>query len=56
MVDSVQAGRDSADLAREFEPSAEPIRAWVALAIVTVTNSKIFAEPVFNYTRDFPFI
>ncbi len=24
--------------------------------IVTVTNSKIFDEPVFNYTRDFPFI
>ncbi|MEO8318333.1 MAG: mechanosensitive ion channel domain-containing protein [Bradyrhizobium sp.] len=24
--------------------------------IVTVANSKIFAEPVFNYTRDFPFI
>ncbi len=24
--------------------------------IVTVTNSKIFAEPVFNYTREFPFI
>lgn len=24
--------------------------------IVTVTNSKIFAEPVFNYTRDFPLI
>jgi small-conductance mechanosensitive channel len=24
--------------------------------IVAVTNSKIFAEPVFNYTRDFPFI
>ncbi len=24
--------------------------------IVSVTNSKIFAEPVFNYTRDFPFI
>ena len=24
--------------------------------IVTVTNSKIFAEPVYNYTRDFPFI
>ena len=24
--------------------------------IVTVSNSKIFAEPVFNYTRDFPFI
>ena len=24
--------------------------------IVTVSNSKIFDEPVFNYTRDFPFI
>ena len=24
--------------------------------IVTVSNSKIFADPVFNYTRDFPFI
>ena len=24
--------------------------------IVTVSNSKIFAEPVFNYSRDFPFI
>ena len=32
MVDLVQAGRDPADLAREFEPSAESIRAWVALA------------------------
>lgn len=24
--------------------------------IVTVSNSKIFSEPVFNYSRDFPFI
>jgi small-conductance mechanosensitive channel len=24
--------------------------------IVTATNSKIFEEPVYNYTRDFPFI
>ena len=24
--------------------------------IVTVGNSQIFSEPVFNYTRDFPFI
>lgn len=23
---------------------------------MTVANAKIFAEPVFNYTRDFPFI
>ena len=32
MVDLVHACRDPADLAREFEPSAESIRAWVALA------------------------
>ncbi|MEO6744303.1 MAG: mechanosensitive ion channel domain-containing protein, partial [Caldimonas sp.] len=24
--------------------------------IVTVSNAKIFSEPVFNYTRDFPFL
>lgn len=24
--------------------------------IVTVTNDKVFEEPIFNYTRDFPFI
>ena len=24
--------------------------------IVTVSNSKIFAEPVFNYTQEFPYI
>lgn len=40
--------------------SAEPAM-WVKSRqftgrIVTVSNSKIFAEPVFNYTRDFPFI
>ena len=32
MVDLVHAGRDPAELAREFEPSAESIRIWVALA------------------------
>ena len=41
-------------------PGADPAM-WVKSRqftgrIVTVTNSKIFAEPVFNYTRDFPFI
>ena len=40
--------------------SAEPAM-WVKSRqftgrIVTVSNSKIFTEPVFNYTRDFPFI
>ncbi len=24
--------------------------------IVTVTNDKIFEEPVYNYTRDFPYV
>ena len=30
MVDLVRAGRDAQDLAREFEPSAQAIRNWVA--------------------------
>jgi transposase len=32
MVELVGAGRDPADLAREFEPSAQAIRNWVAEA------------------------
>jgi transposase len=32
MVDLVRAGRDPADLAREFEPSAQALRNWVAQA------------------------
>jgi transposase len=32
MVELVRAGRDPADLAREFEPSAQAIRNWVAEA------------------------
>jgi transposase len=32
MVELVRAGRDPADLAREFEPSAQAIRNWVARA------------------------
>jgi small-conductance mechanosensitive channel len=40
--------------------SADPAQ-WVRSRqftgrIVTVSNSQIFTEPVFNYTRDFPFI
>ena len=31
-VELVRAGRDPADLAREFEPSAQAIRNWVAVA------------------------
>jgi transposase len=32
MVELVRAGRDPNDLAREFEPSAQAIRNWVAEA------------------------
>ena len=32
IIDLVRAGREPADLAREFEPSAESIRKWVARA------------------------
>jgi transposase len=32
MVDLVHAGRDPDDLAREFEPTGQSIRAWVAKA------------------------
>jgi len=32
MVELVRIGRDPADLAREFEPSARAIRNWVAAA------------------------
>jgi transposase len=32
MVDLVHAGRDPDDLAREFEPTSQSIRAWVAKA------------------------
>ena len=32
MVELVRAGRDPEDLAREFEPSGQTIRNWVAQA------------------------
>ncbi len=32
MIELLRAGRDPADLAREFEPSAQAIRNWVAQA------------------------
>ena len=32
MIELVRAGRDPADLAREFEPSSQAIRNWVAQA------------------------
>jgi len=43
------------------DPTGEPLSIWVhgrqyTGRIVTVTNDKVFEEPVFNLTRDFPFI
>jgi small-conductance mechanosensitive channel len=43
------------------DPTGAPVSVWVhgrqfTGRIVTVTNDKIFEEPVFNSTRDFPFI
>jgi small-conductance mechanosensitive channel len=43
------------------DPTEEPKTVWVhgrqhTGRIVTVTNDKIFEEPVFNSTRDFPYI
>ena len=43
------------------DPTGEPSSVWVhgrqyTGRIVTVTNDKIFEEPVFNSTRDFPYI
>jgi transposase len=35
MVDLVRAGRTPEELAREFEPSAQAIRNWVARPIAT---------------------
>ena len=32
MIDRIRAGRDPEDLAREFEPSGQSIRNWVARA------------------------
>ena len=32
MVELVRAGRDPGDLAREFEPTAQSIRNWIARA------------------------
>ena len=42
------------------EPNADPAM-WVRARqytgrIVTVTNDKIFTEPVYNYTREFPYL
>ena len=42
-------------------PSVQTPPAWVKSRqytgrVVTVTNDKIFTEPIYNYTRDFPYL
>src|SRR5919199_1235599 len=44
MIELVRAGRDPADLAREFEPSAQAIRNWVLQA--DVAEGRRQAKPV----------
>ena len=50
MVDLIQAGRDPADLAREFEPSVESIRAGVAQAS-SILHENGAASPNVSQTR-----
>jgi transposase len=49
MVDLVRAGRDPDDLAREFEPTAQSIRNWVAAAGANVwpaPSASSFFDPI----------
>ena len=46
MIDLVRAGRDPAELAREFEPSAQAIRNWVAEADRREGRGEMKAVPV----------
>ena len=43
MVEMVRAGRTPEELSREFEPSSQAIRTWVAQAVRTVTEIKRLA-------------
>ena len=42
--------------AQQAEPSVWITSRQFTGRIVTVTNDKVFDEPVFNYTRDFPYL
>jgi len=41
MIELVRAGRTPEELAKEFEPSAQAIRNWVAQATVTMAAARI---------------
>jgi len=47
IVELIRAGRDPADLAREFEPSAQAIRNWVAQAEDELAPAGVPSRAVF---------
>ncbi|GJE41226.1 transposase [Methylobacterium soli] len=54
IVELVRAGCDPTDLAREFEPSAQAIRSWVAQADRTEDRREAKAETLTTAEREEP--
>jgi len=52
MIELVRAGRDPEDLAREFEPTSQSIRNWVAQADRSEGRSEEKVEPTSSADRD----
>jgi transposase len=52
MIDLVRAGRDPDDLAREFEPTAQSIRNWVAQADRSAGRQEDRPDSVSRSERD----
>jgi len=56
MVELVRAGRDPAELAREFEPTAQSISHWVARALggqrtpcIPAMSAWLLARPIWTH-------
>jgi transposase-like protein len=52
MIELVRAGRDPEDLAREFEPTSQSIRNWVAQADRSEGRREEKVEPTSSAERD----
>src|ERR1700712_1731053 len=52
MIELVRAGRDPEDLAREFEPSSQSIRNWVAQADRSEGRREEKVDPAASAERD----
>ena len=50
MIALVRAGRDPEDLAREFEPTGQPNRTWVAQAAARIASFS-YSEGFYNQVR-----